>query len=1501
MATRVNTKFVALLVAVMVALSAGALGFWFFVVQDDPEQLIAQADVHMQEGEVRAAVEKYQKAVSDRQDDVDLIMTTVDAMQQLPVQDIVEARQVHGKIISWTRQASDLAPQNDQLLKRFYTMLLGEARRIGGGGGAFRRMLSHADNRLQSDPDNVIVRKFRGIAQTHQLNADSPREEWEQAREDLQFVLDQDGDDAEALYHLAIWHLSWAQRLQQMNASPEDIEKQRNEALAVSKRMLEADPEDADRLMKRIRVLVQQPLNRLEQAKPLMGRLAKQLKNEPGPPHRVMRFVELLRRLQQQQPETTIGGQSPMAHGRQLLQRAIEANPNAVSYHVALGQMMRQQGELEPAIKAYSRAREISLGDEVERTADELLRGKSMERLAARDLAQTLLAQAAQTSEAEAKSKLFDRAETLIESLRQQAGGATGTINRLLGQLALQRGNAVKAAKHLDRALNQLSGSNPRVARLAAEAYLQQDAWGAAADRLERLSADYQQATSLRIRLAQIYLENNQPEKARTHIQTVLQQEPDNRQARQLKAQMLAMRGDTQEAIELYEQFPPEQRGQMYGQLAQLYVRAGQVEQARQLVEARLDQAPGDLRAVRLMMQLAQDKDQKQAVLAQAEEAGANAQVIDVLRSLVEAEGQSPEQQQAVQQQLVDRLVAQQDDPVSKALIRARIQVQRGNVDQARQIVEKAAETAPDNEQLIRLQFEMALSQENFEQARELSSRAEALNLDQAQGEFFRGRVFLAQGQADQAVAAFKRGVSARPVYSQGQRLLGDALREQGNLEQAVEAYEEAVSQQPDNVQARQKLAQVQLQLDRGQAALQQLRAAREYAPNDAQLRERYLRVERQYGDATRALEQRQAIAEAQPENLTNRRQLVSLLSQLDRHEQALERAQALANREDRNRSDVVALAQAYRTAGQPEQGASALRSYIQSLDEQAQAQDYMVLARYQLLRGQGEAALQAYQQAMEREDPATSIASRELAQLFFMRGLNERAAELYNELYQRSDNNVQFGQRWVESLIRAGQLEKAQQALSEMPDGATTQALQAMIAMRRGETERASELFTRSIENDREQPFVLFQRGKLRAGNDEVDQAISDMQQAVQMNPGLHPARFQLAQLHLRQGNLQTAIGELRTLLQRNPGHQQGRLRLISLQLAQDNPEQAQSLLEDAREQFPQQAIWARRLAQMAASRGEAQQALGHWRDAVSISPSPQNLMGLSQLLIATDQAPQVESVLTERADLLNRVPRLQGMRGRALAETGKPDAALNVFRRALQRSIDADTALFIAEQMRQSLGVDQTRTEIASVKSKMQPPALAMLVQARLAAGAGDNGPAIETLRKLLQQINREQHADLWVRAQRMLGQSLQRAGEYAAAREAYEQVLAAQNNDVSVLNNLAYMLATQTDQTQRALDYARRAVQQNPANAQILDTLGWVQYKAGQLQQAQVTLQRSVALRPFAYNHLHLGRVLMDLGNLTRARTMLQDAARLASETNQQDVSEQANAWLSEMSSS
>ena len=127
--------------------------------------------------------------------------------------------------------------------------------------------------------------------------------------------------------------------------------------------------------------------------------------------------------------------------------------------------------------------------------------------------------------------------------------------------------------------------------------------------------------------------------------------------------------------------------------------------------------------------------------------------------------------------------------------------------------------------------------------------------------------------------------------------------------------------------------------------------------------------------------------------------------------------------------------------------------------------------------------------------------------------------------------------------------------------------------------------------------------------------------------------------------------------------------------------------------------------------------------------------------------------------------------------------------------------------------------------------------------------------------------------------MGDVYQLADHPDRARKAYEEGLKYDPDNWVVLNNLAYLLTHELDQSERALPYARRAagLTDNPA---ALDTLGWTYVGLQRYSAAIAELSRASRLAPGDASTLyHLGEAYRRDEQFTEAVGVLQNALAIA----------------------
>jgi len=110
----------------------------------------------------------------------------------------------------------------------------------------------------------------------------------------------------------------------------------------------------------------------------------------------------------------------------------------------------------------------------------------------------------------------------------------------------------------------------------------------------------------------------------------------------------------------------------------------------------------------------------------------------------------------------------------------------------------------------------------------------------------------------------------------------------------------------------------------------------------------------------------------------------------------------------------------------------------------------------------------------------------------------------------------------------------------------------------------------------------------------------------------------------------------------------------------------------------------------------------------------------------------------------------------------------------------------------------------------------------------------------------------------------------GDEDVAVRAMFGVLSVQEDHPGALNFIGYTWTLQGRRLARAEAFIRRALDRRPDDGGIVDSLGWVLFKRGQLEEAEAELRRAVTLSPDSGEiHFHLAEVLWARGRRGEAR--------------------------------
>ncbi|UTF61321.1 tetratricopeptide repeat protein [Gilvimarinus sp. DA14] len=146
-----------------------------------------------------------------------------------------------------------------------------------------------------------------------------------------------------------------------------------------------------------------------------------------------------------------------------------------------------------------------------------------------------------------------------------------------------------------------------------------------------------------------------------------------------------------------------------------------------------------------------------------------------------------------------------------------------------------------------------------------------------------------------------------------------------------------------------------------------------------------------------------------------------------------------------------------------------------------------------------------------------------------------------------------------------------------------------------------------------------------------------------------------------------------------------------------------------------------------------------------------------------------------------------------------------------------------------------------------------------------AGKHERALQLLNESLES-NPEDQTLLYSRA--MVHDGL---GNLAQAEQDLRSIIEYDPDNAAALNALGYILTENTERYAEAYDYIKHALELQPNDPATIDSMGWVQYRLGNLEIALRYLERAMSAYPDHEIAAHLGEVLWVSGQQDEARSV------------------------------
>jgi tetratricopeptide (TPR) repeat protein len=435
---------------------------------------------------------------------------------------------------------------------------------------------------------------------------------------------------------------------------------------------------------------------------------------------------------------------------------------------------------------------------------------------------------------------------------------------------------------------------------------------------------------------------------------------------------------------------------------------------------------------------------------------------------------------------------------------------------------------------------------------------------------------------------------------------------------------------------------------------------------------------------------------------------------------------------------------------------------------------------------------------------------------------------------------------------------------------------LKALLHTNQGEFAQALQEYEEALKLDPQSAFICQQAAELSLEMGRLDKALEMAQRLVELSPENPQAQYLLGNIRWARNEPAEARAAFEKTLELKPDFHEALFALGNL-LSIESPEKARRYLEDYLAQNPgNSAEAAYQLSLMAQRSGRLADAATYLKR--SIAQDPANLQSRIQLGQLYEMMRDTQSAVAEYREVLQRDPdnvALLDHLGELLYAVDDAAGARGLFEKAKALApANATTCLWLALLAEGDLKFDEAARHIRESEALADDPSLHLRLSYYLTQGNRleeavevletahkrwpDNtelayflalgyddlrkpAKAIELLRAVVR--GQPEHRD----ARFQLGAMYEKTGDIGKAEEQFRELLKVYPQDAAALNYLGYSLTDRGLKLDEAESFIRQAVGLDPQNGAYADSLGWVQFKRGRIEEALSQLRQAARLLP------------------------------------------------------
>ena len=265
---------------------------------------------------------------------------------------------------------------------------------------------------------------------------------------------------------------------------------------------------------------------------------------------------------------------------------------------------------------------------------------------------------------------------------------------------------------------------------------------------------------------------------------------------------------------------------------------------------------------------------------------------------------------------------------------------------------------------------------------------------------------------------------------------------------------------------------------------------------------------------------------------------------------------------------------------------------------------------------------------------------------------------------------------------------------------------------------------------------------------------------------------------------------------------------------------------------------------------------------------------INLRQLLLRTGR-PESAIGLVESLQQSDRDSLGEAQASLALLQVQAGDKqSVNSIAKLLNQKLNPNTRLELAQAAMQLKRLDLAQAPLEELLQKGKEPALQSQALLLLAQLMRESARADEGFRLLDQELQQDpQRVELLYDH----AMAAERLNKLDIAEQSLRRLIAVRPRHAHAYNALGYSLADRNIRLEEAQAYIEKALELAPEDPHIIDSMGWVRYRRGDLAGALMYLQKAYQLQADPEIAIHLGEVLWKLDRKDEAIALWRQAQK------------------------